>query len=195
MAAMAFDATGREDEAALLLRYAAGDRAAAAALVARLAPMALSLARRLLGDPAEAEDVTQEAMLRLWKIAPDWDPDRARVSTWLYRVVVNLCTDRRRRRRPEPMDVLPDLADGALPAVAQMQVQARVDALQAALAELPDRQRIAVVLRDIDGLANPEIATILGISVEAVESLAARGRRALREALGVRRNELGFEDD
>lgn len=195
MAAMAFDATGREDEAALLLRYAAGDRAAAAALVARLAPMALSLARRLLGDPAEAEDVTQEAMLRLWKIAPDWDPDRARVSTWLYRVVVNLCTDRRRRRRPEPMDVLPDLADGALPAVAQMQVQARVDALQAALAELPDRQRIAVVLRDIDGLANPEIATILGISVEAVESLAARGRRALRETLGVRRNELGFEDD
>lgn len=195
MAAMAFDATGREDEAALLLRYAAGDRAAAAALVARLAPMALSLARRLLGDPAEAEDVTQEAMLRLWKIAPDWDPDRARVSTWLYRVVVNLCTDRRRRRRPEPMDVLPDLADGALPAVAQMQVQARVDALQAALAELPERQRIAVVLRDIDGLANPEIATILGISVEAVESLAARGRRALRETLGVRRSELGFEDD
>lgn len=195
MAAMAFDATGREDEAALLLRYAAGDRAAAAALVARLAPMALSLARRLLGDPAEAEDVTQEAMLRLWKIAPDWDPDRARVSTWLYRVVVNLCTDRRRRRRPEPMDVLPELADGALPAVAQMQVQARVDALQAALAELPERQRIAVVLRDIDGLANPEIATILGISVEAVESLAARGRRALRETLGVRRNELGFEDD
>ena len=195
MAAMAFDATGREDEAALLLRYAAGDRAAAAALVARLAPMALSLARRLLGDPAEAEDVTQEAMLRLWKIAPDWDPDRARVSTWLYRVVVNLCTDRRRRRRPEPMDVLPELADGALPAVAQMQVQARVDALQAALAELPDRQRIAVVLRDIDGLANPEIATILGISVEAVESLAARGRRALRENLGSRRSELGFEDD
>ena len=195
MAAMAFDATGREDEAALLLRYAAGDRAAAAALVARLAPMALSLARRLLGDPAEAEDVTQEAMLRLWKIAPDWDPDRARVSTWLYRVVVNLCTDRRRRRRPEPMDVLPELADGALPAVAQMQAQARVDALQAALAGLPERQRIAVVLRDIDGLANPEIATILGISVEAVESLAARGRRALRETLGVRRNELGFEDD
>lgn len=195
MAAMAFDATGREDEAALLLRYAAGDRAAAAALVARLAPMALSLARRLLGDPAEAEDVTQEAMLRLWKIAPDWDPDRARVSTWLYRVVVNLCTDRRRRRRPEPMDVLPELADGALPAVAQMQAQARVDALQAALAGLPERQRIAVVLRDIDGLANPEIATILGISVEAVESLAARGRRALRETLGVRRSELGFEDD
>ncbi|MBL9059322.1 MAG: sigma-70 family RNA polymerase sigma factor [Mangrovicoccus sp.] len=192
---MAFDETGREDEAALLGRYAAGDRDAAAALVARLAPMALSLARRLLGDPAEAEDVTQEAMLRLWKIAPDWDPERARVSTWLYRVVVNLCTDRRRRRRPETMEVLPELADGAPPAVAQMQAQARADALQAALTALPERQRIAVVLRDIDGLANPEIATILGVSVEAVESLAARGRRALRESLGCRRNELGFEDD
>ncbi len=195
MAAMAFDATGREDEAALLLRYASGDRAAAAALVARLAPMALSLARRLLGDPAEAEDVTQEAMLRLWKIAPDWDSERARVSTWLYRVVVNLCTDRRRRRRPETMEVLPELADGAPPAVAQMQTRARADALQAALTALPERQRIAVVLRDIDGLANPEIATILGVSVEAVESLAARGRRALRENLGSRRSELGFEDD
>ena len=195
MAAMAFDAIGRDDEAALLLRYAAGDRTAAAALVQRLAPMALSLARRLLGDPAEAEDVTQEALLRLWKIAPDWDPARARVSTWLYRVVVNLCTDRRRRKRPDPVAELPEMADAAPAVTARMQDRARAEALEQALAGLPERQRVAVVLRDIEGLANPEIATILGVSVEAVESLAARGRRALRDSLGARRDELGFEDD
>lgn len=192
---MAFDATGRDEEAVLLARYAAGDRAAAGLLVARLAPPVLSLARRLLGDAAEAEDVTQEAMLRLWKIAPDWQADRARVSTWLYRVVVNLCTDRRRRRRPEPMAELPDLADGTpLPAEA-MQARARLAALQAALDDLPERQRMAVVLRDLEGLANPEIAAVLGVSVEAVESLASRGRRALKARLGARRGELGFEDD
>lgn len=192
---MAFDATGRDEEAVLLARYAAGDRSAAGLLVARLAPPVLSLARRLLGDAAEAEDVTQEAMLRLWKIAPDWQADRARVSTWLYRVVVNLCTDRRRRRRPEPMAELPDLADATpLPAEA-MQARARLAALQAALDDLPERQRMAVVLRDLEGLANPEIAAVLGVSVEAVESLASRGRRALKARLGARRGELGFEDD
>ena len=87
------------------------------------------------------------------------------------------------------------MADAAPAVTARMQDRARAEALEQALAGLPERQRVAVVLRDIEGLANPEIATILGVSVEAVESLAARGRRALRESLGARRDELGFEDD
>ncbi|MCA8879226.1 MAG: sigma-70 family RNA polymerase sigma factor [Rhodobacteraceae bacterium] len=192
---MAFDAGGQDAEAALLARYAQGDRAAAAILVGRLAPGALSLARRLLGDGAEAEDVTQEALLRLWKIAPDWETGRAKVSTWLYRVVVNLCTDRRRRRRPEPVADLPEQADGSPAPVEHLQMQARLNALGEALDALPERQRLAVVMRDIEGLANPEIGAILGVSVEAVESLAARGRRALKARLGGRRSELGFDDD
>jgi RNA polymerase sigma-70 factor (ECF subfamily) len=192
---MAFDAGGQDAEAALLARYAQGDRSAAAILVRRLAPGALSLARRLLGDRTEAEDVTQEALLRLWKIAPDWQAGRAKVSTWLYRVVVNLCIDRRRRRCPEPVADLPEQADGSPAAAEHLQMQARLAALQEALDALPERQRLAVVMRDIEELANPEIGAILGVSVEAVESLAARGRRALKARLGGRRNELGFDDD
>ncbi|MCA8884240.1 MAG: RNA polymerase sigma factor [Rhodobacteraceae bacterium] len=192
---MAFDGASRDEDARLLARYADGDREAARVLVARLAPQALNLARRMLGNQADAEDVVQEALLRLWKMAPDWDPGRARVSTWLYRVVVNLCTDRRRRHQPVALPDGWDMADDAPGAAAKMLQTARVAALQGALDGLPDRQRQAVILRDIQGLTNPQIADVMELSVEAVESLAARGRRALKSALGGMRDELGFADD
>src|SRR5690554_3791624 len=82
---------------ALLGLYARGDPVAARLLAARHLPVVLGYAARLLGDRAEAEDVSQEAMLRLWRIAPEWRAGEAKVSTWLYRVVTNLCTDRLRR--------------------------------------------------------------------------------------------------
>ena len=82
----------------LLALYADGDRQASRVLTARLAPRILGYAQRLLSDRAEAEDVTQETMLRLWRMAPDWRPGEAKVSTWAYRVVTNLCTDLRRAR-------------------------------------------------------------------------------------------------
>ncbi len=136
-------------------------------------------------------------MLRLWRVAPDWRAGEARVTTWLYRVVTNLCTDRLRagRRRAAPMgDDLPDAADEAPDAAAQMLAAARMAALDRALAALPDRQREAVVLRHIEGLSNPEIAEVLGVGVEAVESLTARGKRALTAALKDQRASLGFEE-
>ncbi|MEO0391372.1 MAG: RNA polymerase sigma factor [Pseudomonadota bacterium] len=181
----------------LLAAYARGEAAAARLLTARLTPRAYAQAWRVLGDAAEAEDVTQEAMLRLWRIAPKWQTGQAQVSTWLYRVVANLCTDRlRQRRRTGPaLDDVVEPADPAPGAEQRLQAQARHDALGAALQSLPDRQRIAVVLRHIEGLANPEIAEILGIGVEAVESLTARGKRALAAALRPQRVALGFEDD
>ncbi len=181
---MAYDALTDTPEDVLLAQYAAGDRLAARSLTARLLPVVLGYATRLLGgDRAEAEDVAQEAMLRLWRIAPDWRPGEARVSTWLYRVVTNLCTDRLRagRRRAVAMgDDLPDAVDDTPDAAAQMLALARVTALDLALAALPDRQREAVVLRHIEGLSNPEIAEILGVGVEAVESLTAGANGPLR---------------
>lgn len=194
---MPYDAMNGQDDEALLAAYAAGDRAAARALTARLAPRVFSHAARLLGgDRAEAEDVAQEAMLRLWRAAPGWRPDEAKVTTWLYRVTANLCIDRLRRRRAGPaLDAIPEVADETPSAAAEMQAQARADALQAALMQLPDRQRQAVVLRHIEGLGNPEIARIMDIGPRAVESLTARGKRALEAILAGRRAELGFEDD
>ena len=116
----------------------------------------------MLGEAAEAEDVAQEALLRLWKIAPDWRTGEARVSTWCYRVVANLCTDRLRKRRTVPLEDMGEPADPRPGAEQGLQQIARADALQAALETLPDRQRQAVILRHIEGLANPEIAAILG---------------------------------
>lgn len=192
---MPLDARAHEDDAALLARYARGDAAAARALTVRLVPRAQAQAFRLLGDGAEAEDVVQEAMLRLWRIAPDWRSGEAQVSTWLYRVVANLCTDRL-RKRPRAGVALEDVAepeDPAPGAEARLQETARHDALRTAIADLPDRQRLALTLRHFDGASNPEIAAALGVSVEAVESLTARAKRALANALKGREAALGYE--
>ncbi|NBE06401.1 RNA polymerase sigma factor [Rhodobacter sp. CCP-1] len=195
---MQLEQLAQHTDAALLDRYAAGDPAAARALTLRLVPRALGYAARLLGDAAEAEDVAQEAMLRLWRAAPGWRSGEAQVTTWLYRVVTNLCTDRLRSRKRRPVTALeaaPEMADGGPGAVAGMIEADRMAALQAALDALPDRQRQAVVLRHIEGLTNPEIAAVMDIGVEAVESLTARGKRALSAILAGRREELGYEDE
>ena len=180
-------------DAEMLARYAAGDGAAARRLADRHLPRVLSFARRMLGDAAEAEDVAQEAMLRLWRIAPRWRAGEARISTWLYRVTANLCTDRLRRRKPGAE--MPEVADPAPGVLSELMAADRAAALEAALALLPERQRQAVVLRHIEGLGNAEIAEVMDSGIEAVESLIARGRRGLAAALAPRRAELGYGDD
>jgi RNA polymerase sigma factor (sigma-70 family) len=192
---MARDTLAEVSDEALLVLYANGDPAAARALTLRLTPRVLGYATRLLSDRAEAEDVTQEAMLRLWRVAPAWRQGEAQVTTWLYRVVTNLCTDRLRgrvRRRADALDDAPEVADGAAGAEAGLIEADRMAALQAALDALPDRQRQAVILRHIEGLTNPEIAAVMDIGVEAVESLTARGKRSLAAILSGRREELGY---
>ncbi|OYU40039.1 MAG: RNA polymerase subunit sigma [Pseudorhodobacter sp. PARRP1] len=182
---------------ALVVLYANGDPDAARLLAKRLVPRVMGYAARMLADRAEAEDIAQEAMLRLWRVAPDWRQGEARVSTWIYRVVANLCTDRlraRRRQRAEALDDVAEPADGAASVVAGMIEADRMAALDRALAALPERQREAVVLRHIEGFNNPEIAEILQIGVEAVESLTARGKRALAAVLAGQRAALGYEE-
>jgi len=192
------DADADLSDAALLVLYAEGDQAAARTLTARHAPRVFALARRMLGETAEAEDVTQETMLRLWKIAPDWEADRAALATWLYRVASNLCIDRLRRRRQPGRapggDAIPEVADERPGPEHRREARDRAAALGEALAALPERQRLAVVLRHLEERSNPEIAAILDASVEAVESLLARARRDLAARLAPRRAELGFTD-
>ena len=193
---MPFDTLADVPTETLLTLFANGDRAAALALNARLTPVVMSHAYRLLGDRAEAEDVTQDAMMRLWKIAGDWRQGEAKVTTWLYRVVANLATDRlRRRKRSGPaLDDVPEPADDSPGPRERMIAQERQAALQCALKALPERQRQAVVLRHIEEMGNPEIAAIMEISTEAVESLIARGKRALAAELAGQREELGYGD-
>ena len=152
------------DDATLLARYARGDAAAARLLTERLVPRIYAQAFRMLGDGAEAEDVAQDAMMRLWKIAPEWRTGEAQVTTWLYRVVANLCTDRLRKRprRTVTLDAVTDPPDPAPSAEARLLATARQEALNRALADLPERQRLAVMLRHFEGASNTEIADAPG---------------------------------
>lgn len=180
---------------ALIVAFANGDKASGRALLERLGPRLYAHAVRVLGEQSEAEDLVQETMLRLWKFAPEWRQGEAQVSTWAYRVLINLCTDRLRARVRKPqssIDEINEPASAEPSAIDQMTVSERNRALQTALAELPDRQRQAVALRHLEGLSNPEIAEIMEIGVEAVESLTARGKRTLKAALMPRKAELGY---
>lgn len=176
-------ATNADPDEDILRRVAAGEPAAIQAMVARKLPRLLSLATRMLSDPVEAEDVAQEAMLRIWKQAPRWKPGQARFDTWLHRVGLNLCYDRLRRRREIPTDILPETVwDGPAPDRGLM-AQETGQRVQAALMRLPQRQREAIILCHYQEMGNIEAAKALEISVEALESLLSRGRRALRSAL------------
>ena len=167
----------------LVRRVGQGDPAAIQAMVARTLPRMLALAQRMLGDAVEAEDVAQEALVRAWKQAPRWEPGKAKFDTWLHRVGLNLCYDRRRRRREIATDAPPERPyEGAAPDRGLLAAEGgrRVDA---ALARLPERQREAIVLCHYQELTNIEAAALMEVSVEALESLLSRGRRALRLAL------------
>ena len=192
---MALGISQNQRDAELLARFSKGDRAAALALTSRLAPVVFAQAFRMLGDRAEAEDVTQESLLRLWKAAPGWDATRAKITTWLYRVTSNLCIDRLRKSNRNSGDEVPEVADETPGIDRKLQATARAQALQHALQTLPDRQRQAMILRHIEDLSNPEISDIMEISVEAVESLVSRGKRALASTLAPQKKMLGLEDD
>ena len=172
----------------LLAAAAAGDAAAWSALVERYLGQITGHAWYMLGDAREAEDVAQEAFLRLVAKAPDWEPGGAKLKTWLYRVVVNLCIDHKRKLLPLPVEQLPDHGDGGAAAADRDLDVRRV--VRTALDDLPPRQRAAVVLTYYQGFSNREAGDLLGISDEAVESLLARGRRALKARLGSVKQDL-----
>ena len=190
-----------DSDDALMRRAGSGDKAAFALLVRRHLARATALAQRITGNRSDAEEIVQEAFLRCWQKAPEWRPaerpanDRAandrgpegttaQFGTWLYRVLVNLCLDRRRRPQPvgiEAADTVADSGADGFDETARGETSRRV---QAAMAQLPERQRAALALCYFEGLGNIEAAATLDISIGALESLLVRARRALRDALG-----------
>ncbi len=170
-------------EADQIARAAAGDERAQAALVNTHMPRVYAVAKRMLKDAVEAEDVTQEAFIRAWKALPDWEP-RAKFSTWLHRVTLNLCYDRLRRKREQTgADELPERVDpGLRPDEAFDQAQ-KVQAIEIAIDDLPERQKAALTLCSLQGLGNKEAAEVMEVSVEALESLLSRARRKLKYVL------------
>jgi RNA polymerase sigma factor (sigma-70 family) len=176
--------TEDDPDAGLLARVARDEPEAVRELVARKLPRLLSLAQRVLGRRGEAEEVAQEAFVRIWKQAPRWQPGVARFDTWLHRVALNLCHDRLRRRGDEePYEDWHEPADPAPAPDQVLDIAQRERGVAAALAALPVRQREAVVLQYYQELSNGEAAAVMGISIEALESLLARARRSLRARL------------
>ena len=175
-----------------MARVGKADRGAYGLLVERHLARSNGLATRTLSNAAEAEEVVQEAFLRLWKHAPNWEPQGARFTTWFYRVVLNLCIDVQRKRRAklvpigdvaEPVSGDPSAEDGLY----KDQISHRVGL---ALEGLPGRQKTAIALCYFQGLSNREAAEILDINIKALESLLSRGRKALKETLGELRQEM-----
>jgi RNA polymerase sigma-70 factor (ECF subfamily) len=169
-------------EIELMRRTAAGDAAAFRTLADLHLSKVMNFAYRLLHDRAEAEDVAQETFLRLWKDAGRYEP-RARVTTWLHRIAHNLCIDRLRARQAHPTTEGVDEARSPDEPAGLLASKQTAIAVDEALARLPDRQRAAITLVHYQGLGNAEAADVLGVGVEALESLLARGRRALRAGL------------
>jgi RNA polymerase sigma factor (sigma-70 family) len=173
----------RDPDAELVARVGTQDPVAVRTLVARKLPRLLALATRMLGDRMEAEDVAQEAFVRIWKQAPSWREGEARFDTWLHRVALNLCYDRLRGQREEPLAEMPDQADPAASPDVQFENRTRDERIRVALTALPARQREALVLNYYQELSNIEAAALMGITVDALESLLARARRNLRAQL------------
>lgn len=173
-----------EDEGALLARVAEGEAQAFRALVDRHLPTVVAIGRRMLRDDAEAEDVAQETLLRLWRNAASLELGEGGVRPWLRRVAANLCIDRVRAQKNVTVggDALPEEIEpaGQVTRLAERELGRRVDT---ALKGLPERQRLALTLFHYEGMSQIEVGEVMGISDEAVESLLARARRALKATL------------
>lgn len=171
------------DECSLVRATGSGDAVAFRTLVDRHLAGLVGVARRILRDDAEAEDVVQEAFLRLWRSAASLEVGSAGVRPWVRKVVSNLCIDRvRARAKVTVTDAVPEQVDAPrqLASLEAEELRLRVDG---ALKALPERQRLALTLFHFEGMSQIEIGAELGVSDEAVESLLARARRQLKTAL------------
>ena len=175
-----------KDDAELMRKCAGGDQRAFQTLMRRHLARTVRLAARILGSTGAAEDLAQEAFIRVWKHAADWEQPHhagARFTTWLYRIVFNLCIDEKRKARFSDIDSVPEPADTRDSAESGLQRQEQSARVRAALGTLPERQRAAFVLCFYEEYSNKEAADMLGISIKALESLLVRSRRALRDKL------------
>lgn len=172
-----------DEDKELLDRLATGDEGAFRLLVARHIDRAYAIALRIVGSAADAEDVVQDTMLKVWTHRGRWQHGRAKFSTWLYRVVSNRCIDLRRKPRTENVDVVPEIADSKPDASSEIERAEVNDLLEAAMQRLPEQQRIAVILSYHENMSNGEIAEVMDNTIAAVESLLKRGRQTLRELL------------
>jgi RNA polymerase sigma-70 factor, ECF subfamily len=181
-------ADGEDSDDVLMAQVVAGSATAFRRLAQRHVRQALAVAQRIVRNASDAEELVQEALLRLWTQAHRWDPARAKFTTWFYRILTNLCIDRQRRTTPAPLDAADHAIDPQPGPLARAEGRQIARAIAEAIAALPVRQRTALTLCYYHDMSCAEAAKVLSISVSAMEALLVRGRRTLREQL--RRLEL-----
>jgi RNA polymerase sigma-70 factor (ECF subfamily) len=173
----------KDDDEELLNRLASNDEAAFRLLVERHIDRAFAIALRIVGNRADAEDVVQDTMLKVWTHRGKWQHGRAKFSTWLYRVISNRCIDLHRLPRTDNVDAVPEPMDAQPDVVSAMQRDEVTRMLENAMQRLPEQQRVAVILSYHENMSNGEIADVMDTTVAAVESLLKRGRQQLRDLL------------
>ena len=173
----------KDEDEELLDRLASNDEAAFRLLVERHIDRAFGIALRILGSRADAEDVVQDTMLKVWTHRGKWQHGRAKFSTWLYRVITNRCIDLHRLPRTDNVDAVPEPMDTQPDAVSAMQRNEVTRMLENAMQRLPEHQRVAVILSYHENMSNSEIAEVMDTTIAAVESLLKRGRQQLRDLL------------
>lgn len=171
-------------ESGLIVRIAEREEAAFRTVIAQHAPLLHRIAWRMVGEAQESEDIVQEAMLRLWDHAPRLAaaPGGVRLAAWLKRVTVNLAIDRLRVAQRVSGEEVPERADDSPLADSQIEADEQTNATRTLIAELPERQRAAIVLTYYEELPNIEAAEALDMNIKAFESLLHRARSALRKA-------------
>lgn len=164
-------------------RIRAGDTSAYRQILDQQLPSVSRYVTRMTDTSSEAEDITQEVFLRLWTHAEKYDPRLARVSTWLHNIAHNLCIDHFRKQSKFISEGGEDEIPGGQEPDNAFQTETRDQMVKGALMTIPERQRSAIVMCHYQGLSNKEAASIMNISVDALESLLARGRRTLKSLL------------
>lgn len=163
---------------------AARDQRALRILMERHMARAITLAERIVSGNAEADDIGQDAFLKVWSKAAEFDPRLGRFTTWLYRVVMNLALDRRRRRPSQRYRGIEDAAEIACSgpsALAVIEAKDEARLVEDALDALPERQKAAIALFHMEGLSGREAARVMSLSEKAFESLLVRARKALKQ--------------
>lgn len=171
------------DDRELIRRVALGDRSAFTELMQRHIAQIVDFSCRYVGRVADAEDIAQEAFIRVWRKASSWQDQQLPVRHWLYRITYNLCMDALRQRKTGDLPDENILVSAVDTTSSQYDEMAQRIRLRAALNNVPERQRTAIFLCAYYGFSNREAAVILDVSVDALESLLARGRRSLRQQL------------
>jgi RNA polymerase sigma-70 factor (ECF subfamily) len=144
---------------------------------------AIRLAQAIIGNASDSDDIAQDAFLRVWRQAGSFDPDIARFTTWLHRIVVNLAIDRTRRPRTEPIELAEDVPSDEPGALVVLIAAEERDVVRSALGKIPERQRAAIALFHLEGSSVREAASAMSMSEKAFESLLTRARQALKQSV------------